>query len=1237
MRSATFILVCLGVLPPFTAARAEPITLRDGAGWANDSIQAGTWQPRPDWLPNPDPTARVGVEGQFTCFEVSSPGKGMKWVRSIPPIDVGQNPYLFLRYRAENVLNRGDDYLVFADDGIAARQCSPVRFQDVASDGQWHSISVDMRVLTSAPTITAVAIQVQAAGPGPARLWVDQMGFVETPPPEFTLLRAPATRTTRPDVAINLSANTWRAEPSWLGNPAERHSVSPATGNGPLVFRVEQAGRGMKWQYRFAAPVSLAGHRFLVLRYRATNLAGYGDYALCLLGRKSGSAAGYEEVIRGTDLRADGLWQSISVDLHSAAAAMPLVDGLAIQVQAARGQGELAVETLRLVGTRPISRLDELIDLKSEADFSGFLPIDMSKTCNQSLPPVMRSLNITGWPDTSQITANGVPFRLIGNTLSLAATAVAEKTELTIPVGRRTQQVFLLMMAIYRGRDDDVWGGGPLRRITDVDRFRLRLAYDDGSVDECLPANLSIRQFEIVEGPQVLCAFADPNKTIESVSLVDATDRGGFAVGGITCRTGGEVLWSQFDESTTSPAHPHWSKPAPTGTLQIEPRAGDDRPIHAGYGSGRDVVGSMHGNSLRRLIHEDDSPYAFFTFTLDGKTLDRDKFGPAKVVPLHATGRPALVSVVYNVLPCPGVQFHLLAEVVNGVELRFRGALVNKGEGTYRLGLTCPRVRPYVLRSNPAEAEYVFPCRGAVIGRENVSLSTRYGGLFGVQFMAMTNAGSVFYVRTEDTTCIERNYELAKDDDGVTMGIRYPERPLAPGQTRELADTIIAARDGDWHVAFDAYRAWLRTWYKPVSPRKPWFREVFNFRQRFLHWLDPLYDDKTGRIDLPRALAEAREQFGGIEYMHLFDWGNCGPYGRIYGRIGDYDPYEYIKGGLGNLHKVIADVRRGGTPVGLYIEGYLLDERGKLGKKHGPEWQMRGPNGAAYRWPDSTELYICPGVQTWRDVQAATYAAKVRELDVDGMYIDQFGFTGTDKDCYSDRHGHSIPSYPVLTELETTKAIRRSVDSVKPGVAIYTEESPCDVTSQYQDGSFTYAMSECRGRGATIPLNLFRFAVPDFKTFEILVCDKPTASWATGVRWTFFNGEGIWLEGPANEWFTPETLATIRRCHAILRKHRDAFTSNDPRPLVPTLADGVFANYFPAESGEVWTLYNSRHRTIRGELLKVAHRPGRTWHDAWHDRPAGFRCDGDSDVVSTEVGPQGVGCLVRLHLASGTR
>jgi hypothetical protein len=152
--------------------------------------------------------------------------------------------------------------------------------------------------------------------------------------------------------------------------------------------------------------------------------------------------------------------------------------------------------------------------------------------------------------------------------------------------------------------------------------------------------------------------------------------------------------------------------------------------------------------------------------------------------------------------------------------------------------------------------------------------------------------------------------------------------------------------------------------------------------------------------------------------------------------------------------------------------------------------------------------------------------------------------------------------------------------------------------------------------------------VPDFKTIEILYCDKPTGSWATGVKWVFFNGEAIWLEGPAREWFEPETREAIRRSYAILHRHRDAFTTLEPVPLVPTEQGGVYANAFPTAEKTVYTLYNARRATVRGPVLRLPHNEGRVLFDEWRQRPATVERAGLDDLISTELGPCDVGCIV---------
>jgi hypothetical protein len=273
-------------------------------------------------------------------------------------------------------------------------------------------------------------------------------------------------------------------------------------------------------------------------------------------------------------------------------------------------------------------------------------------------------------------------------------------------------------------------------------------------------------------------------------------------------------------------------------------------------------------------------------------------------------------------------------------------------------------------------------------------------------------------------------------------------------------------------------------------------------------------------------------------------------------------------------------------------------------------------------------MYACSFDPAWREVQASTFATKVKELDVDGMYLDEYGFAGASVDCWAKDHNHDRPGYAVVGERDCTKLVRERISGTKPGVVLYSEESPVDVTSQFQDGSFTYAMSESRFAPTTVPLNLIRFAIPDFKTIEILYCDKPTGSWATGVYRVFFNGEAIWLQGTAADWFEPETRAAIRRCYRILHQYRDAFTSLDPTPLEPTEMGGVFANKFPAKTRTVYTLYNSRHRTVRGEVLRVPYHSGAIYYDEWRQRPAPTRREGKDVIISTEIDPQGVGCLV---------
>ncbi len=749
-----------------------------------------------------------------------------------------------------------------------------------------------------------------------------------------------------------------------------------------------------------------------------------------------------------------------------------------------------------------------------------------------------------------------------------------------------------------------------------MDRFRVRLQYADGTQDECLPLSAATRDFCVAEGIQVLAVAADGSKRLEAVVLCDVCKQAAFAVVAATTRTG-EPLFPETLEDTPP--------------LRIVRSANGDSARGATFvlsGPGGDERGGPP--VLRQLVHRASgwnmlaAPSPLVKLQVDGKPIP-----VGDLRPLPAEGNAPAGFHWYTVRSIEGLRLGVSVTREQQDGLAIEARVANRSGREISVNLVAPWIGPYRLSERADDTYYLLPKRGAALDNCPCSYRERYCGLFPLQFVDTFSPpnGRGLSLRTLDTNCLWKHYLLEKKDGELTTGVEY-SATLRPGQSLQTAPAVVTVTDGDWHRGLETYRRWLAGWHRPLSPRKSWFREVFNFRQRFLWGMDPLYDAKEGVLRLGRAVEEARHEFGGIDYLHLFDWGYCGSYGRIYGRTGDYSPYDYLRGGREALRQAIAGVQAQGVPVGLYIEGYLLEERGKLGQESGKAWQLLRSGGKGLYWPKCTEMYACSFVPPWREVQASTYATKVRELDVDGMYLDEYGFAGSGVDCYSTIHGHAVPGYAVVGERDCTKLVRQRIEGVKRGVALYGEETPVDVTTQYQDGSFTYSMSSVRHTPTRVPLNLARFAIPDFKTIEILYCDKPTGSWATGVKWVFFNGEAIWLEGKATEWFEPQTREAIRACYRVLRKHRDAMTTLAPVPLVPTEAGGVFCNAFPASGKVVYTFYNARHRTFRGDVLRLASAPGTTCYDEWHQRPATVRRDASDAVIHLEIGPHDVGCVV---------
>jgi len=194
-----------------------------------------------------------------------------------------------------------------------------------------------------------------------------------------------------------------------------------------------------------------------------------------------------------------------------------------------------------------------------------------------------------------------------------------------------------------------------------------------------------------------------------------------------------------------------------------------------------------------------------------------------------------------------------------------------------------------------------------------------------------------------------------------------------------------------------------------------------------------------------------------------------------------------------------------------------------------------------------------------------------------------------------------------------------------------TEEVPTDVNSQVQDGALAYSVAHADPRLAPHRVDLFRFVFPDFKVFQLVAYNNFIEGGWHRLKFPFFNAEAWWLGNGIPGGFEPAAQAFLRNAFAILHDHREAFRTSTPRPLVPTESPLICANEFPGKSETVWTLFNAGYRTHRGPVLAVKHVRGATYRDLWRNAALEPEIKGDRAILSVEIGPREVGCVVRVR------
>lgn len=129
----------------------------------------------------------------------------------------------------------------------------------------------------------------------------------------------------------------------------------------------------------------------------------------------------------------------------------------------------------------------------------------------------------------------------------------------------------------------------------------------------------------------------------------------------------------------------------------------------------------------------------------------------------------------------------------------------------------------------------------------------------------------------------------------------------------------------------------------------------------------------------------------------------------------------------------------------------------------------------------------------------------------------------------------------------------------------------------------------------------------------------------------WMNGSGMMIwENVFGSWvgWNPRDRSLLRSMLPIQRRYAALFAGEAWTPLVPTLADGVFASLWEAPGLRLWTLVNRNERAVEGPLLRVPATGAESIHDLFHGTGAVVVRDAGEATLHGRLPPRGLGGFV---------
>jgi len=193
--------------------------------------------------------------------------------------------------------------------------------------------------------------------------------------------------------------------------------------------------------------------------------------------------------------------------------------------------------------------------------------------------------------------------------------------------------------------------------------------------------------------------------------------------------------------------------------------------------------------------------------------------------------------------------------------------------------------------------------------------------------------------------------------------------------------------------------------------------------------------------------------------------------------------------------------------------------------------------------------------------------------------------------------------------------LQHAADSVRKGVVMYSEgmavpkDMPGIVSGRVHNALYYPPM-----------LNLNKLIKPDFSIFRVaeLAFEPIRREYAV----SFFNGYGTELNifKPGRPDWIENDYRFFGETVRILRENTTNFVGYNFVPLVPTLIDSIFVNYWPGNGKLVYTIFSLIPEGFDGSLFEVQSADDYHWVDVWkHEEIEPKRINGKAFIpVKTE-------------------